>query len=794
MGGRLQVKHFCEFGVFRLDPDSRLLFKNGQLVPLSPKTLAVLAMLVENRRAALVEKETLLGAVWPGVFVEESNLTHHISVLRKALGNGMADQTYIETVPRRGYRFVAPVTEPELLANGAQTPPAASRKRPFTRAASLVALAILVAGAAWAAVRYAQIEWARKHALPDMRRLVETSDLSQAFRMARQIERYLPGDPEIEGLRRQHGVPIDIKTDPPGADVYLKSYHHVGDDWEWLGKSPIQALSVPAAARPAFRLRMTKPGFETVERMMGWWSLNTQLFAQATSPPGMVRVEGGEPLIPGIPKVRIPEYWIDKYEVTNKEYKRFIDAGGYRRRELWKHPFEKDGRTLSWEEAMAELRDTTGRPGPATWEAGIYPKGHAEHPVGGVSWYEAAAYAEFSGKSLPTIYHWYAAVELIHLFYPMVMHSNFAGQEPASVGKFPGLGFNGTYDMGGNVREWCFNGTENRRFILGGAWNEQGYSCLDPMRLSPFDRSATNGLRCIKSQHPTPNPALRQVEFQFRDVLQTKPVSEPVFQAYKALYTYDRSTELQPLIESTDEEPYWRHQKITFNAAYGRERVLAHLFLPRNVSPPYQAIVFCPGQTAVYIASSEHQFPAMLEFLIHSGRAVLFPVYKETYERRTGAEFTVGNAAERDRVIWWAKDLSRSVDYLETRSDIDRNRLAFVGVSLGSYYGPVLTTVESRFKASLLIAGGLIVQWTPQPEVDPFHFAPRNHVPTLMVNGRNDFLAPLELSQAPLFRLLGAPAERKRHAILAGGHTPAHHHEMVRESLDWLNRYLAPEK
>lgn len=150
----------------------------------------------------------------------------------------------------------------------------------------------------------------------------------------------------------------------------------------------------------------------------------------------------------------------------------------------------------------------------------------------------------------------------------------------------------------GNVREWCFNGTANRPFILGGAWNQQGYSCLDPMRLSAFDRSATNGLRCIKSHNAVPDEALRPVEFQLRDASKIEPVSEPVFQAYKGLYTYDRSTDLQPVIESTDEEPYWRRQKITFNAAYGRERVLAHLFLPRNISPPYQTIVYCPGQTA----------------------------------------------------------------------------------------------------------------------------------------------------------------------------------------------------
>src|SRR6478672_1320543 len=106
-----QAKHFYEFGVFRLDLDSRLLFKDDQRVPLAPKALALLQMLVDNRCDPLVEKDALLRAIWPDVFVEESNLTHHISALRKALGNGMSDQSYIETIPKRGYRFVGEVKE-----------------------------------------------------------------------------------------------------------------------------------------------------------------------------------------------------------------------------------------------------------------------------------------------------------------------------------------------------------------------------------------------------------------------------------------------------------------------------------------------------------------------------------------------------------------------------------------------------------------------------------------------------------------------------------------------------------
>ena len=72
------------------------------------------------------------------------------------------------------------------------------------------------------------------------------------------------------------------------------------------------------------------------------------------------------------------------------------------------------------------------------------------------------------------------------------------------------------------------------------------------------------------------------------------------------------------------------------------------------------------------------------------------------------------------------------------------------------------------------------------------NFAPRSRVQTLMINGRDDFLMPFESSQLPLFRLLGAPRPDKRHARLEGGHIPSDRNEIIRETLDWLDRYLGP--
>ena len=99
-----------EFGPFRLDPVERMLMGKGQVVALTPKGFDLLLALVRNA-GRVVDKEELMREIWPDTFVEENNLTVNISALRKVLGEGASDQRYIQTVPRRGYRFAASVRQ-----------------------------------------------------------------------------------------------------------------------------------------------------------------------------------------------------------------------------------------------------------------------------------------------------------------------------------------------------------------------------------------------------------------------------------------------------------------------------------------------------------------------------------------------------------------------------------------------------------------------------------------------------------------------------------------------------------
>ena len=171
----------------------------------------------------------------------------------------------------------------------------------------------------------------------------------------------------------------------------------------------------------------------------------------------------------------LPAFWLDKQEVTNRQFKAFVDAGGYRTRASWKEPFTKDGKTLPWEDAMSRFHDATSRPGPATWQLETYPDGTADLPVGGVSWYEAAAYCESVQKSLPTAYHWYQAAGA-GLFSTILQLSNFSGHGPQPVGKNAGLSQYGALDMAGNVKEWSASPVGTKRAILGGSWNESSYT------------------------------------------------------------------------------------------------------------------------------------------------------------------------------------------------------------------------------------------------------------------------------------------------------------------------------
>jgi formylglycine-generating enzyme required for sulfatase activity/predicted esterase len=636
--------------------------------------------------------------------------------------------------------------------------------------------------------------WAREQALPEIATLTANEKTVAAFQLIQAAEPYLTTDSELARLTAAAVRLTSIESSPPGATVEVQDYLFPREPWLRLGVTPLDKLRVPAGY---LRWKVSKPGSgEIVAAPRPAAVMKFDLAQAAKAPKGMVLVDKGVwgnylAFLGIVGPYDLPAFFIDRFEVTNREYQEFVDHGGYAMREYWKEPFVRDGHEAAWADAMAMFRDATGRPGPSTWEAGHYPEGKADFPVSGVSWYEAAAYAEFAGKRLPVIAQGYKASPEDVDKYVMRL-SNLSGQ-PARVGQFEGLGLYGTYDLVGSVREWYWNATNHGfRFLLGRQASSYG-----PEALSPFDRSPLNGFRCVRNTGALPEESLAPRPLLNRDFTKVKPAPDDQFRIYRSMYAYDRTpleARVQAMPDATED---WTRQRLAFNAAYGNERMAAYLFLPKGARPPFQVVFFFPSARVNLLPNSaELGDMSFVDYVIKSGRAVIYPIWQGLYERHIKAQVVVpGRTLQRDVGIAWSKDLGRSIDYLETRTDIDASRIGYLGVSQGAAEGVYLAALEDRLKAVVLLDGGYYQHDNPLPGRDQVDFAPRLTKPVLMVNGRYDATFPYASAQEPLFQLLGTSAADKRHVVFDSPHdVRLRRDDLIREVLAWYDKYLGPVK
>jgi serine/threonine protein kinase/dienelactone hydrolase len=655
-------------------------------------------------------------------------------------------------------------------------------------------LLLAITAAFWLYYRSSRKHWAREEAIPQARSLFAENRPLAAFLLLDKAAEFLPSDPQLKQIEEENSTVVSITSSPSGATIHIQDYLAPDSPWHSLGTTPLADLRIP---KGYFRWRVSKTdGGEITVAPPTETKMDFSLGASQKSPSGMVRADGGDggwflDFVGVYGAYKLPPFYVDRYEVTNREYQKFVDNGGYEKQEYWTEKFTQSGHELSWADAMAQLRDTTGRAGPSTWVAGHYPQGQADFPVAGVSWFEASAYAAFSGKSLPVLSQWLQA-DPPALAPTAVQASNITSNALAPVGKYQGLGPYGTYDMTGNVREWVTNAAGgDARFILGGSWKSQSYLSTTPEALSPFDRSETNGFRCVRNVEALPVEALDPVKPMVRDFAKFKPVSDEVFDAYKILYAYPRS----PLNAQSDgvveETADWREERVTFDAAYGGQRMSAYLFLPKKVRPPYQTVLFFPSARVRALGDSRNLGDLkFFDYVIQSGRAVMYPVYLDTYERKVNFYLPQGLLSSELNIDHY-KDAARSLDYLATRSDIDSNKLAYLGVSMGSAKGVIISTLlQDRLKTSIFLDGGYFL-FSPTPGNDQADFAPRLKLPVLMVNGRYDYAFSLDRAQNPLFAMLGTPPGDKCHVVLDTPHDVTEQRpQLVKAVLDWLDHYL----
>ena len=661
-----------------------------------------------------------------------------------------------------------------------------------------------------------KVQWAQTVAQPTLTEHIKVNDFAAAFKVASEIEDALGPTPALDAVWDLIAAEVSFTTEPSGATVSYRRYDQPDGPWTVLGTTPIRKTLMPVSPtvwqikKDGYKSRIFArvPNKDSKDFI---WPSHYQLDLENTVPANTVTLEANSRAFVPLSSVslgkqfNIGRFHIDRTEVSNKDYQEFVDAGAYQQKQYWTEEFADDHTNLNFTEAMGRFTDATGRPGPATWIAGRYPDGKVDHPVTGVSWYEAAAYARFRGRHLPTIYHWaYAALpdtEIIRPIAPsMAAQSNLESEGTMPVGTTDAISAAGAKDMFGNVAEWAWNKyNDTRRFSLGLGWSDPAYNATIPSRVSPWSRLETQGFRLMSYDSGEADSSLTQaISTQSIDIEKINPVSDEAYNLLVSSNTHTltdiRATETKVDLPNGDSAI-----RVEIDYPTSDEKLPLYLLVPENAKPPYQTLIWMGGVNALGSETNDSLFEFDMKatkFLVQSGRLIVMPIWTDTFERNTrgfGPQSFQTQSIARELLRNWKKDFSYVLDYLQTREDVSSEQLGLMALSMGALSSPYLLMSEPRIKSNILWSGGFLLRREGNFQEANLlaGVVQRISAPTLMLNGQYDYIISHN-SQQKLFDLLGTNPADKKHVVFDTGHFGWPIGEFVKENLDWLDTYLGP--
>jgi eukaryotic-like serine/threonine-protein kinase len=645
----------------------------------------------------------------------------------------------------------------------------------------------------------------------------------EAYDLANSVIQYRPDDPTIRDVMPVISDELTVTSNEPGASVYIKRYSPGSASAvprEMIGQTPIEKARI---ARGEYIIEIEKDGFAPFRRTFSgspevYWDLTfnppptqieARLLAVSEVPDRMVFVPGGDYELVSWKKptggaTKLGDFFIDRYEVSNREFKEFVSAGGYLKKEYWKMPYVRDGKSLFWEAAMDTLKDRTGLPGPRSWSNQTYAEGRANHPVTDVTWYEAAAYAEFRGGSLPSVFQWEKAARNGAItqsadevmpwgYFPrkgeLTGRANIATRDsvPVEANEF-GMSPFGCHNMAGNVAEWCSNQLDSGFTSAGGSWGEPAYAFGSIANYPGTFSSNTLGFRCVRNLAGV-GPDAAKID-QTNAIPVYKPSTPEQFRQLKTYFRYDKTPPAGRIVETVDTAE-WRRERIEYRGA-NDETALAYLYLPKSAAAPYQVIQYLPaGDVYGGFSTVSQHVETFAASQIRAGRAV-FAVVLHRFPEHSNPDNRpkpIDSVRFRDAVVTDMRDLQRGLDYLETRSDIDASRVAFWGYSAGAEFGIVYSAIESRLRGVILMAIGISDNNVRRlDEANVANFAPHIIPPKLILQGRYDEEYSWVAETEPLLKLLAEPKQLVRYDA---GHTPPPE-IAVPAIAKWLDEKLGP--
>ncbi|MEH6570871.1 MAG: SUMF1/EgtB/PvdO family nonheme iron enzyme [Halioglobus sp.] len=645
---------------------------------------------------------------------------------------------------------------------------------------------------------------------------VHSNHLIEAFDLAMEIKSRLSDADYPASWWDRFSIVIEFNCEPADAAVSYRPYNGRNMPWRELGSAPLKGIRLPVGDLQA---KLEREGYGTQEFATsnpGHFFDNAPfelpsipLLEQAKTPvitkaqvAGMIFASARPHLLSltGLPPTgpsQIGEFYLDKYPVTNRDYQTFVDSGAYAEGKYWQElPWPE---AKNWQDVVQTFVDKTEQPGPADWELGRAPVAQLDLPVTGVSWFEAAAYANYAGKRLACTYEW-ARVALpfdapmTSIPVAMMKFSNFMGKGKSAANEFPSLNGCSAYDMFGNVREWVWNEVGTGRCNLGGCDTDLPYFAVMVNSEDPLLRDDKHGFRCALGDIDDP-ALLAPIPRIERSYDGEEPVGDEVYEALvQALLP--RYESVDATLEQESERDGLSWQQYSMNSGHG-ERIPITVVLPPGVSEPAPSLVMFPGMGAFLGSVGEDEIQQMvqsIEFVVRQlGYAVVAPYWQGAYERFDHGPFPF---AKNSQAIWlertshWVQEGSQAVNFIAGHANLDVERVGFLGTSYGAINTTPILALEKRYKTALLLSGNLISH-PIYPFADSINFYPRMTLPTLLINGRYDtIVSPDEALLKRRFDWLGTPAADKKQVLYDAGHWPFPQHLFKKEMAAWLQRYL----
>lgn len=788
-----------QLGDWYVMPTLNRIRKNGDSLNLQPLSMQVLVYL-SRRPGKAVNYDELLDNLWRNRVAGTDAVHRRIADLRRNLGDEARERKYIETIPKRGYRLVAPV-------HAVSENSVPDWRRPAIVATSLLVALILSAQIINKDRRFPD---AVHPAIEEARSLLAVDYYTRAYLAIRPLLESNGSDPELESVLADINVPISVESSPANAEVLYKLYGQSDDEWKKLGVTPFEAV----LPRATWLLRFIADGHHPVEMALPNPSMAfnnvgrdyyvIQLPEATTVPDDMVFVPGGKLLVPllGFAKQEeLGDFYIGQTEVSNAEFAEFLRDGGYEIAEYWSDlPDGDDG--IDFQEVATRFVDSTRLPGPAGWSKGSFRDGSENQPVTGVSWYEAMAYARYRGATLPTARHWARAALGIDesrwsLAQALIPEAHLQGSGPINIDAGNAISTWGAINLIGNVREWTVSYSGENKLNLGASFRGPVWNYALPAMAHPLRRNPDQGFRLAMYDENIDNPPFGQ-----NGALPEIPlVSAKTYAGIEQLFAYTPRRVDTDSVELVSEivEQDWIRRKILLPTDNPDDPLPALLFLPKNAPGPLQSILFFPpgdSYTGGFPSDRIDITRYNIDFIVRSGRALIWPILSGTHER-----FRASDKRDRDAVMkrWHAINVRRRnetgmlIDYLQSNGEFDAARVGLLAASFGAtFVAPSVLATESRIKAAVLISSSLAgVSPKRVPDlVNPNTYWPRVRAPVLTLNGRYDINVPYSPHGNPLVDLVGTAEGDKRSVYYDASHWPLPEHRVRNDTLEWFDRYL----